>query len=224
MMTGLRIPDGKYRGRFRGERGLETARVWIGAREGVGPAGVARALAAFERTLHSGGSRSRRDREPTPRVKADARHPTLGRRSADTVLPNQDVRGDAESVVQFPDHLDRERATAIENLGNASPTAKEWFEFPASQPSAFHVVEQRVDWVRRLNRLVLRLEMVHEGGEDFQSVAGGRPWFRIDQTLDLLERGTMISFCLDWANLHGTPHTVATSIRSYALCVPMNRT
>ena len=51
MMTGLRVPDGKYRGRFRGERGLETTRVWIGAREGVGPAGMARALAAFERTL-----------------------------------------------------------------------------------------------------------------------------------------------------------------------------
>jgi hypothetical protein len=37
MMTGLRVPDGKYRGRFRGERGLETTRAWIGAREGVGP-------------------------------------------------------------------------------------------------------------------------------------------------------------------------------------------
>lgn len=51
VMTGLRVPDGKYRGRFRGERGLETPRVWIGAHEGVGPAGVARALGAFERTL-----------------------------------------------------------------------------------------------------------------------------------------------------------------------------
>lgn len=51
MMTGLRVPDGNYRGRFRGEPGLETMRVWIGAREGVRPAAVARALAAFERTL-----------------------------------------------------------------------------------------------------------------------------------------------------------------------------
>lgn len=54
--------------------------------------------------------------------------------------------------------------------------------------------------------------------------AGERSWLRIDQTLDLLERGTMISFRLDWANLHGTPHTVVTSIRSCVLCVPMNRT
>jgi hypothetical protein len=51
VMTGLRVPHVKYRGRFRGERGLETTRVWIGAREGVAPADVARALAAFERTL-----------------------------------------------------------------------------------------------------------------------------------------------------------------------------
>jgi Fic family protein len=51
MMSGLRAPDGKYRGRFRGERGLETTRVWIGGRQGVGPAGVARVLATFARTL-----------------------------------------------------------------------------------------------------------------------------------------------------------------------------
>ncbi len=53
------------------------------------------------------------------------------------------------------DHLDRERATAIEHLGNASTTAEKRFEIPASQPSAFHVVEQRIDGVRRLNRFVL---------------------------------------------------------------------
>jgi hypothetical protein len=50
-MAGLDVPDEKYRGRFRGESGLEKTRVWIGDHEGVPPAEVARALAAFERTL-----------------------------------------------------------------------------------------------------------------------------------------------------------------------------
>lgn len=50
-MAGLDVPHEKYRGRFRGEPGLETTRVWIGGREGTAPADVVDALAAFERTL-----------------------------------------------------------------------------------------------------------------------------------------------------------------------------
>lgn len=50
-MRGLAVPDDKYRGRLRGEEGLETTRVWIEGREGVAPADVAAALAAFESTL-----------------------------------------------------------------------------------------------------------------------------------------------------------------------------
>ena len=73
MMTGLRVPDGKYRGRFRGERGLETTRVWIGAREGVGPAGVARALAAFERTLQRAGAALEARAPPAPALDVDGR-------------------------------------------------------------------------------------------------------------------------------------------------------
>jgi hypothetical protein len=50
-MEGLDVPDEKYRGRFRGEPELEKTRVWVGDREGLPPADVIRALAAFERTL-----------------------------------------------------------------------------------------------------------------------------------------------------------------------------
>jgi hypothetical protein len=50
-MAGLDAPERKYVGRFRGEPGLESTRVWIGGREGVAPADVAAELAAFERTL-----------------------------------------------------------------------------------------------------------------------------------------------------------------------------
>ena len=50
-MAGLAVPDKKYVGRFRGEAGLETIRVWVGLHEGAPPERVASELAAFQRTL-----------------------------------------------------------------------------------------------------------------------------------------------------------------------------
>src|SRR5580692_7714711 len=50
-MAGLDVPDTEYVGRFRGEPGLETTRVWIGSREGVPPGEVARDLATRQHTL-----------------------------------------------------------------------------------------------------------------------------------------------------------------------------
>lgn len=50
-MAGLNVPDAKYVGRFRGEPGLETKRVWVGSHEGVPPGEVAQELAAFEQIL-----------------------------------------------------------------------------------------------------------------------------------------------------------------------------
>ena len=50
-MARLGVPDTKYVGRFRGELGLENARVWIDAKEGVAPAQVASELVGFEHRL-----------------------------------------------------------------------------------------------------------------------------------------------------------------------------
>ena len=50
-MAGLDAPDAKYVGRFRGEPGLDTTRVWVGSHEGAPPGKVAEELATFERTL-----------------------------------------------------------------------------------------------------------------------------------------------------------------------------
>jgi hypothetical protein len=50
-MAGLEVPDRKHVGRFRGESGLETTRVWVDGREGAPPDRVASELAAFEQTL-----------------------------------------------------------------------------------------------------------------------------------------------------------------------------
>ena len=50
-MAGLEVPDRKCVGRFRGEPGLETTRVWVGGQEGAPPDRVTSELAAFEHTL-----------------------------------------------------------------------------------------------------------------------------------------------------------------------------
>ena len=50
-MAGLAIPAPGLLGRFRGETGLESARVKVGSLEGVAPGEVAEELRVFERTL-----------------------------------------------------------------------------------------------------------------------------------------------------------------------------
>ena len=50
-MAGLTVPDSHGVGRFRGEAGLESTRVWIGSHEGVSPSDVSDELVAFEETL-----------------------------------------------------------------------------------------------------------------------------------------------------------------------------
>ena len=59
--------------------------------------------------------------------------------------------------MQLADHLDRERTAAIENFGDAGATPEKRFKIAASQATAFHVIEQRVDrigggWVRAATR------------------------------------------------------------------------
>jgi len=53
LMSGLDIPDGRFRGSFRGERGMENVQVKIGPLFGAEAAKVARELKHFERKLQS---------------------------------------------------------------------------------------------------------------------------------------------------------------------------
>lgn len=51
LLNGLKVPDSRFVGAFRGEPGLEYVQVKVGAHYGVDPANVAGALAAFETRL-----------------------------------------------------------------------------------------------------------------------------------------------------------------------------
>jgi len=50
-MEGLDVPDPNYVGRYRGEKGIENVRVWIGTYEGAVPGKVAGQLKEFENRL-----------------------------------------------------------------------------------------------------------------------------------------------------------------------------
>jgi len=53
MMEGLKVPDRRYVGAFRGEPGLERIQVRVGSNFGVDSAGVSEELARFERKLQA---------------------------------------------------------------------------------------------------------------------------------------------------------------------------
>ena len=52
-MVGLEVPEPEFIGRFRGEAGVATIRVWVGGAEGVPPADVAKQLDDFEQSLQN---------------------------------------------------------------------------------------------------------------------------------------------------------------------------
>jgi hypothetical protein len=52
-MEGLDVPDPRYVGAFRGERGLEKVQVFVGVNYGVDAAAVAEALSLFEKRLQT---------------------------------------------------------------------------------------------------------------------------------------------------------------------------
>ncbi len=52
-MNGLKAPDARYVGTFRGAKGLQKVRVWLGSHEGVAPSRVAGELAEFQRKLRA---------------------------------------------------------------------------------------------------------------------------------------------------------------------------
>lgn len=52
-MKGFKTPNARYVGNFRGTKGLQNVRVWIGSHEGVAPSRVASELAEFQRKLRA---------------------------------------------------------------------------------------------------------------------------------------------------------------------------
>jgi hypothetical protein len=71
MMARLRVPHPSHVGRFRGEAGLETYRVRVGANKGVPPDDVGGALATFEQRLQAAVAALDRRYPPEQELDAD---------------------------------------------------------------------------------------------------------------------------------------------------------
>jgi hypothetical protein len=75
------------------------------------------------------------------------------------MLPDLDQRfgGNAEPLVQPPDHIERELASTIQHFVRAISAADKGDQAARLQPPLLHVVSDRLDRVRQIERLMLSL-------------------------------------------------------------------
>jgi hypothetical protein len=85
------------------------------------------------------------------------------------------------------------------------------------------LIQQGVDRIWRLYRLVLRFVPFYERRQDLQPVSIGSPGFRVHEPFDFLKRGRWSALILIGRICIEQPHTRETLMRSYAWCVPTNR-
>lgn len=67
-----------------------------------------------------------------------------------------------------------------------------WVPLRSRDAAALGVVPERCNVIRRPNRLVAGFVFVHEPGDNLKPATSGRVQLRVDQALDLLQRGSMI--------------------------------
>ena len=99
---------------------------------------------------------------------------------------NENLRRNAEPLVQFSNHVDGQGSTAVEDFGDARTATDERFEIPSSEATALHVVEQCIDRIRRIDRFMPRFEALDQRCQDIKPVSRGRPWLGLHEALDFL--------------------------------------
>ena len=75
--------------------------------------------------------------------------PSSSGRSPNSVWANKDFGRDAQPPVQFSNHVNRQRSTPIQYFSHSRSTTKIRLQITLRETSALHVVEQRLDWIRR---------------------------------------------------------------------------
>src|SRR6185312_3664350 len=114
-----------------------------------------------------------------------------------TNRPNENLCGDSKLVVQSANHIDRQAALAIEHLRDTGPSTQDLFQVFACQPLLFHPKLDRLDWVRRVHRIVLGLVGLDESRKDVEAVAFGRAGLCAPELFDLCERVLVVPFTPD---------------------------
>ena len=103
--------------------------------------------------------------------------------------------------MQTPDHTDGQSAFAVEDLSDASPRADEFLQVPPCEFLLRHPEFDRLNWIRWIHWIVLRLIGIDEGRKHIEPVAIARSCLRAPQPTDLLERRFMVPLRTDRLHL-----------------------
>src|SRR5690606_9545469 len=122
----------------------------------------------------------------------------------------------SEIPMQFPDHGQRQRALAVEDLIDAIALADRRLEILRRQAGLFHSELDGFDRVGETNGEMLAFVSFDQGQHDFETVAIRRSGHRLVIEIggQRAQCGTIVGFSADWLYIHG--HSISTVSASIA--------
>src|SRR6185437_4151963 len=115
-------------------------------------------------------------------------------RSADRVWLDQHVSRNIEKAAEGADHRQRQRAAAVQHLGDPCPATDRWLQVAPAEVLLFHHEQDRIYRVWRRYRGVCRFVGCDQCGQDIEPVAGGRARAGVHQAGDFGKGGLVVSF------------------------------
>src|SRR6266700_6519075 len=109
------------------------------------------------------------------------------------VAADQNFGRELQARRKPPDHLERERAHAVEHFRNPRAGTDVPLQILARQAARFHDVEQKVDRVGRLDRGVLALVGLDEQDEHLEPVGTGAAFAGVPQRRGFLQRRLVLA-------------------------------
>jgi hypothetical protein len=124
-------------------------------------------------------------------------------------------------AVKPPNHGETQTAPTTKDLGYPSPRPDQLLEGLSVEHELVHAEENRIDRVRRRDRLVPFLVGFDQGHQHVETIVLRAAGLRVPELLDLDQNSLVLLRISYGFDLHR--YTVSTSLRSYSECVPTNR-
>jgi len=107
--------------------------------------------------------------------------------------------------MKFPDHFKRQRPATVDHLSDATSRADEGLKIFARQVHLFHAEFDRLNRIRRVDRMVLSLVILSENQEHIQDIPVRGPGLCTPKTLDIGKSLVVVSFGLNGMDVHAAP-------------------
>src|SRR2546425_8830401 len=124
------------------------------------------------------------------------------RRLAALGLLDQRFGGNPELAMQAPDHLERERALAVQHFVDPIELTDHGHQVFGAEARLLHAELDRLDRIGQVHGKVLRLVGLDQGGENVQPLSFGRAGSRSHEGFDLLQRRAVVSLRADRLDVH----------------------